>query len=204
MTDTALRDSPITLDRRLLLGATDYEVTVFPTDDQRLELCIVSSDGDGRVLSELSGSLTPADLPTLTEVLTSTLSGLRAMTTPPPATPPPTPPEPPAQRSRPANHGARWTTADDDRLRARYREGPTQSALAREFGRTPGGIRSRLEHLGELPPGAPWRPPRPTAPTDPLATTGISKPTPPQAQPPPAPHSGEPDPRLPTRPPTAG
>ncbi|BCJ45124.1 hypothetical protein GCM10010168_69250 [Actinoplanes ianthinogenes] len=156
MTDTALRNSPITLDRRLLLGETDYQVTVFPTEDQRLDLCIVSSDGDGQVVSEISGSLAPADLPGLTEVLASTLAGLIAMTGPPGGGQAPLP----APRRHPPNQGARWTPADDERLRTRYREGAGQVELATEFGRTTGGVRARLEHLGEIPPGGRWRPPR--------------------------------------------
>jgi hypothetical protein len=87
MNDTALQSSPITLDRRLVLGETDYQVTAFPTDDHRIDLCIVSSDPDGRVVSELSAGLHPADLVGVTEVLTSTLAGLIAMTQPPPAPP---------------------------------------------------------------------------------------------------------------------
>jgi len=82
MNTTALQESPITLDRRLVLGETDYQVTAFPTDDNRIDLCIVSSDGDGHVVSEISGGLSPADLVGLTDVLTSTLAGLIAMTRP--------------------------------------------------------------------------------------------------------------------------
>ncbi|MFI1988256.1 hypothetical protein [Actinoplanes sp. NPDC020271] len=156
MTDTALRDSPITLDRRLRIGGTDYQVTVFPTEDQRLDLCIVSSDDDGQVVSEISGSLAPGDLAGLTEVLTSTLAGLIAMTgTPAPGTVPP-----PDRRDRAPNRGARWGATDDERLRERYRAGAGQAELAAELGRTAGGIRARLEHLGEIPPGVPWRPAR--------------------------------------------
>ncbi|GAA4599389.1 hypothetical protein BJY16_003058 [Actinoplanes octamycinicus] len=156
MTDTALRNSPITLDRRLLLDETDYQVTVFPTEDRRLDLCIVSSDADGQVVSEISGSLAPADLAGLTEVLASTLAGLIAMTGPPGAGPA----RVPAPRHHPPNRGARWTPADDERLRARYRQGAGQAELATEFGRTTGGVRARLEHLGEIPPGGRWRPSR--------------------------------------------
>ncbi|GIF04427.1 hypothetical protein [Actinoplanes siamensis] len=160
MTDTALRDAPITLDRRLRLGDTDYQVTVFPTEDQRLDLCIVSSDADGQAVSEISGSLAPADLTGLTKVLASTLAGLIAMTGPPtPGTA-----QVPAQRGRAPNRGARWTPADDDRLRARYHQGAGQAELAAEFGRTSGAVRARLEHLGELAPGGRWQSPRPAPP----------------------------------------
>lgn len=82
MNDTELQSSPITLDRRLVLGEIDYQVTAFPTDDHRIDLCIVSSDPDGRMVSEVSAGIAPSDLPGLTDVLTSTLAGLIAMTQP--------------------------------------------------------------------------------------------------------------------------
>ncbi|WP_127504107.1 hypothetical protein [Actinoplanes solisilvae] len=156
MNDTALQSSPITLDRRLVLGEIDYQVTAFPTDDNRIDLCIVSSDGDGHVVSEISGGLSPADLPTLTNVLTTTLAGLIAMTQPAPAPAPAGPP--PDRRDRHPNQGARWTAGDDERLVERYRAGARPRDLMAEFGRSNGGIRARLEYLGELPPGGRWRP----------------------------------------------
>ena len=146
MNDTTLQTAPITLDRRLRFGETDYQVTVFPAEDSRLDLCIVSSDGDGRTISEISGGLAPADLTGLTDVLTSTLAGLIAMTRPCPTVPPP------SGRGRPPNRGTRWTPEEDARLITRHRAGTRPSALAEEFGRTHGGIRARLEHLGEIPP----------------------------------------------------
>ena len=176
MNDTALRTSPITLDRRLVIGETDYQVTAFPTDDHRIDLCIVSSDGDGQVVSEISGGLSPADLVGITDVLTSTLSGLIAMTQPPLSVRADRPPE---RRGRHPNQGTRWTEADDDRLLSRYREGARPRDLMAEFGRSSGGIRSRLEHLGVLEPGGPWRP----------------------AATPPAP-AGTPDPAVPPPPPS--
>jgi hypothetical protein len=153
MNNTELQTSPITLDRRLVLGDTDYQVTAFPTDDHRIDLCIVSSDGDGQVVSEISGGLAPADLPSLTDVLMSTLAGLIAMTQPlrPPGAQPV-----PGRRGRSPNQGARWSKPDDERLLTRYRAGARLRELAEEFGRSSGGIRARLEHLGELTPGAPW------------------------------------------------
>ncbi|WP_249997628.1 hypothetical protein [Actinoplanes sp. M2I2] len=152
MNDTALQSSPITLDRRLVFGEIDYQVTAFPTDDHRIDLCIVSSDGDGHVVSEISGGISPADLPTLTDVLTSTLAGLIAMTRsrPAPAGPPPD------RHDRHPNQGARWTSTDDERLVTRYRAGARRRELVAEFGRSTGGIRARLEHLGELAPGGRW------------------------------------------------
>ena len=155
MNATPLQSAPITLDRRLLLGETDYQVTAFPTDDQRIDLCIVSSDGDGQVVSEISGGLSPSDLVGLTDVLTSTLTGLIAMTQPALSSPSSPPPE---RRGRHPNQGARWTPEDDDQLTRRYREGARPRDLMKELGRSHGGIRARLEFLGELAPGARWRP----------------------------------------------
>ncbi|WP_250036217.1 hypothetical protein [Paractinoplanes maris] len=156
MNDTALQSSPITLDRRLVLGEIDYQVTAFPTDDHRIDLCIVSSDGDGHVVSEISGGISPADLPTLTDVLTSTLAGLTAMTR---ARPAPVPADPPPDRhDRHPNQGARWSPADDARLIERHRAGARRRDLVAEFGRSAGGIRARLELLGELSPTGGPRP----------------------------------------------
>jgi hypothetical protein len=173
MNNTPLQSSPITLDRRLVVGETDYQVTAFPTDDHRIDLCIVSSDGDGHVVSEISGGLAPADLPGFTEILTSTLAGLIAMTHPP--SPRPTPP--PEQRGRHPNQGTRWAPSDDDRLVTRFRGGARLRDLSTELGRSPGGIRARLEHLGELAPGGSWHPrpaPGPGATTTPPIPDGAA------------------------------
>jgi hypothetical protein len=160
-----------------MIGETDYQVTAFPTDEHRIDLCIVSSDGDGQVLSEISGGLAPADLVGLTDVLTSTLCGLIAMTGPPLSARADPPPE---RHGRHPNQGARWSAADDARLVGRYREGARQRELSTEFGRSAGGIRSRLERLGELQPGEPWRPAPVTAtPTPTPSPTGVSTTSPP-------------------------
>ena len=162
MNDTELQSSPITLDRRLVLGEIDYQVTAFPTDDHRIDLCIVSSDSDGHVVSEISGGLAPSDLPALTDVLTSTLAGLIAMTRPPTPVRAAT-----AARDRPPNQGARWSPADDARLIERFHARARLRDLADEFGRSSGGVRARLEFLGVLAPGDPWRAPDTQAVHDP-------------------------------------
>jgi hypothetical protein len=165
MNDTPLQSSPITLDRRLVLGDIDYQVTAFPTEDHRIDLCIVSSDGDGQMVSEISGGIAPSDLTGLTDVLTSTLAGLIAMTRPPVSVRPPGPP--PDRTARHPNQGARWTPEDDERLVSRYRAGARPREMMEEFGRSNGGVRARLEFLGELAPGGRWRPATPPAATDP-------------------------------------
>ncbi len=185
MNDTALQSSPITLDRRLVLGELDYQVTAFPTDDHRIDLCIVSSDGDGQVVSEISGGLSPGDLVGLTDVLTSTLAGLIAMTQPALSTG--AAPPPPERRGRHPNQGARWTPEADELLVVRYRAGARPRELMAELGRSHGGVRARLEFLGELAPGARWGspshppPPSPATPPPPPPTEApepTARPTP--------------------------
>jgi hypothetical protein len=179
MNDTELQSSPITLDRRLVLGEIDYQVTAFPTDDHRIDLCIVSSDGDGQVVSEISGGIAPSDLTGLTDVLTSTLAGLIAMTQPAHSSR-----SPAARRDRPPNRGTRWSGPDDERLLSHYVAGARLRDLADEFGRTPGGIRARLEFLGALPATAPWPPATDrSAPTARPASTPSALTAPPSAQP---------------------
>ena len=201
MNGTPLQTSPITLDRHMMFGEIDYQVTAFPTEDHRIELCIVSSDGDGQVVSEISGGISPADLPPLTDVLTSTLAGLIAMTQPPSTVRVPPPPD---RRGRFPNQGTRWTPEDDDRLVARYREGARPRELMDEFGRSNGGIRARLEYLGELTPGGRWRPPPPAeaaapAAAQPTAVHAAAASEPVRAIDPPA----SPDPGAPASPPKA-
>lgn len=57
-----------------------------------------------------------------------------------------------------------WSVEDDLRLRTRFGQGATIDLLAREFGRRPGGVRSRLRKLGLI------------IAEDPVATSTISEP----------------------------
>ncbi len=191
MNDTELQSSPITLDRRLVLGEIDYQVTAFPTDDHRIDLCIVSSDRDGQMVSEISGGIAPSDLTALTDVLTSTLAGLIAMTRSPMSTSR----LPAATRDRPPNQGIRWAPADDARLIDRYRAGARLRDLTGEFGRSSGGVRARLEFLGVLAPGAPWRVPGDPSTPDPAAPDSSAPDS--SAPDPSAPDPSAPDPSAP-------
>jgi hypothetical protein len=49
---------------------------------------------------------------------------------------------------------APWSAQDDEYLRSRFLEGATVDELVDEFGRQPGGIRSRLRKLGLDAPGS--------------------------------------------------
>jgi hypothetical protein len=57
-------------------------------------------------------------------------------------------------RQRHAQAYAGWSPQDDERLRERFGQGATVDQLVVEFGRQPGGIRSRLRKLGLTGPDA--------------------------------------------------
>ena len=129
----------ITIDRHLTVGDTQFLITASGSGGRRIDLAVVACDREGRVVSEISGGISPADLPSVADVVSATLAGLVALHT-----------MSPAQRGRHLNHGARWTDEDDTRLIERHRQGATQKELMDEFGRSRGGIRARLIHLGEI------------------------------------------------------
>jgi hypothetical protein len=56
--------------------------------------------------------------------------------------------EPRALDARPANGGRSWSHDEQNAVVGRFAEGATVAQLATEFGRTTGGIRSRLRKLG--------------------------------------------------------
>ena len=124
-------------------GPIRYHITAAGDGDAPIDIVLAGRDADGRVLSSLTGEIRPADLADVTELVTSTLAGLVAVR------------QPPVARRRPGNQGVRWSVADDERLVARFRAGTPERELMAEFGRTRGGIRARLEHLGEVEPAGP-------------------------------------------------
>jgi hypothetical protein len=127
----------LTIDRHLTIGDTQFLITASGT--RRIDLAVVACDREGRVVSEISGGISPTDLPSVADVVTATLAGLVALHTGAPGRP-----------GRHLNHGNRWSAEDDARLIERHRQGATQKDLMTEFGRSRGGIRSRLIHLGEI------------------------------------------------------
>jgi hypothetical protein len=140
----------LSLERQLTVGPHVYQLTAAGTGDERIGLTLVGWNAAGEVVSEISGGISPADLTPVADALTSTLAGLAALrrrrlsTAAPPAAPGPA--TAPAKRHR--NQGVRWSTEDDERLTERFRAGASTKELMAEFGRSRGGIVSRLEHLG--------------------------------------------------------
>ncbi|MEV8507884.1 hypothetical protein AB0368_24105 [Actinoplanes sp. NPDC051475] len=133
------------LDRHFTSGGNTYQVTASGTGDERIRLTVTGWDPGGEVVSEISGGILPADLLAVADALTSTLTGLAALRAR--GKPPVALKEKP---KRYPNRGARWSPEDDERLVARYREGVGFGELMEEFGRSRGGIRARLESLGEI------------------------------------------------------
>ncbi len=140
----------IAIDRQVVVGETQFLITASGRGGRRIDLAVVGCDRDGRVVSEISGGISPPDLPAVADVVTSTLAGLVALHEQPRAAPP-------AARRRP-NHGVRWRPEEDARLAARHRAGASRRQLMEEFGRSRGGIRARLEHLGLIETASPAPP----------------------------------------------
>jgi len=135
------------LDRHFTTGGNVYRIVATGTGDDPITLSLTGWGPDGETVSEVSGGISPVDLPAVTQALTSTLAGLAALRNQ--RTPGRSAEEKP---KRYPNRGARWSAEDDERLIARYRAGAGERVLMEEFGRSRGGIRARLESLGELSP----------------------------------------------------
>ncbi|WP_305789369.1 hypothetical protein [Symbioplanes lichenis] len=155
MTDTKYapefdRRAHTQLERHLVVGANTYEISASGTGDETVRLHLTGWGPDGATVGEISGGISPRDLPEVAEALSSTLAGLvalRAKRAPRPAA---------ATDDRPKRHpnqGTRWSAEDDERLLTRWGEGAGERSLMLEFGRSRGGIRARLESLGAIEPG---------------------------------------------------
>jgi hypothetical protein len=59
---------------------------------------------------------------------------------------------PRAQRALPPNAGKAWDAQEDARLDAAFAQGIELKQLAKELGRTPFAVESRLVKMGKLPP----------------------------------------------------
>ena len=69
----------LTIDRHLTIGDTQFLITASGT--RRIDLAVVACDREGRVVSEISGGISPTDLPSVADVVTATLAGLVALHT---------------------------------------------------------------------------------------------------------------------------
>ena len=148
------------LERHLTVGPHVYQITASGTGDEPISLAVLGWDAEGEVVSEISGGISPDDLPVVADALTSTLAGLAAFRRDRPAAAAMPVSSLAERQKRHPNQGIRWSTEDDERLTARHREGASQRELMEEFGRSRGGITARLERLGLITPeGLPAAPP---------------------------------------------
>jgi hypothetical protein len=137
----------LNLERHLTVGPHVYQLTASGTGDDRIGLSLVGWNPAGKVVSEISGGISPTDLAPVADALTSTLAGLAALRRQRlAATASPSLPGPLPKRHR--NQGTRWSAEDDERLTERHRAGASPKELMEEFGRSRGGIIARLEYLG--------------------------------------------------------
>lgn len=56
--------------------------------------------------------------------------------------------EPKKKKTLPENNGKPWTKEDEEHLISLYQNGLTKKEIAKEFGRTVGGISARMARLG--------------------------------------------------------
>lgn len=152
--EEALRDQT-RIHRQIRRNGRIYELTASATADERLALEFSSCNDDGELISHLGGEIPPEDLMVAADVLQAVLRGLASIY----GTPEDSRAYTVAQkRLRHPNAYAKWTEEEEGRLRERFRAGATIAQLSKEFGRVEGGIRSRLERLGELPPDGVMQP----------------------------------------------
>ena len=69
----------LSLERHLTVGPHTYQLTASGTGDEHITLSLVGWNETGAVVSEISGGISPRDLPAVADVLTSTLAGLLAV-----------------------------------------------------------------------------------------------------------------------------
>jgi hypothetical protein len=132
--------------REARVGDRVYQVHVRTARTGPAEFSMISCDGDGQVISNISGKLALADGPAFARMLSVELAVLERWS-------------PPAERKAYTVAGRRkehpnayrpWDGEQEERLLSRYRAGATLEQLSAELGRNVGGIRARLERLGEL------------------------------------------------------
>lgn len=105
-------------------------------------------DGEGQRCGDLAGTVAVADLLPASKALASLLGAVATVLG---ETNTGKSVEFEEIRRRYPNAYKPWTTAEEARLIERYRTQPSVAALAQEFGRRPGGIAHRLEHLNLRP-----------------------------------------------------
>ncbi|WP_188197373.1 hypothetical protein [Nonomuraea sp. SYSU D8015] len=117
-----------------------YELTLAAVDGDRVQVDLVAGDADGQLLAEWRSQqpLPSGDLAAIAELLTSGAAALRRSG--------------PTMAERRRVHGNShqpWTAEEDQRLKdLAAAPGASIPALMREFGRSRGAIRARLERLG--------------------------------------------------------
>jgi hypothetical protein len=118
------------------------QISSSPAPDGRWEFSLITCDGDGQILSDLSGVLAPDDVGLILSALPLEIATMGAWGGLP------TPLE--ERRRKHPNLYAKWTAEEESELIERFRFGATFGEIARELGRTVGGVKARLVRLGEL------------------------------------------------------
>lgn len=132
-------------------GERHCQLTTSVGADGRWEFSLLSSDGDGQVMTDLSGHIAPDDVALVLRTLPLELATMGSWLQPFTAVEAVSPAVA-ERRKRYPNHLAKWTDDDDARLVDLHRGGTSLPDLSKEFGRSTGAVTARLVKLGELPP----------------------------------------------------
>ncbi|NUT34512.1 MAG: sigma-70 family RNA polymerase sigma factor [Hamadaea sp.] len=122
-------------DRRCQIAST-------PAADGRWEFSLLTADADGQVLTDLSGMIAPEDVGLILTALPVEVAALSAWGGPAATL---------AERRRKhPNLYAKWTEEEEQVLVDRFTEGEPFARIAKDLGRTVGGVKARLLHLGHI------------------------------------------------------
>jgi hypothetical protein len=141
-------DEHLDVTREVVVGDRTIRVRASYRYGGDVSVDLAIEDGEGQRCGELTGTVATADLLPASKVLASLLAAVATVLG---HTDTGKSVEFEELRRRYPNAYKPWTTAEEARLIERYRTQPSVAALAREFGRRPGGIAHRLEHLNLRP-----------------------------------------------------
>ncbi|NUR72738.1 MAG: hypothetical protein HOU81_18145 [Hamadaea sp.] len=120
------------------------QISATPSADGRWEFSLIICDGDGQVMTDLTGVIAPDDVSLVLSVLPLEVATMGAWGGPPTAA---------AERRRKhPNLYQKWTPAEEADLLQQFQAGEAYAEIARSLGRTVGGVKARLVRLGHLTP----------------------------------------------------
>ncbi|MCX4673546.1 hypothetical protein OG453_44120 [Streptomyces sp. NBC_01381] len=122
-------------------GDHHYQLSLTPGPQGQSHISVLVLAPHGEIISSIEGSLAPADLQPVSDLLRAATQ-LDPVQPAPPATPSA------AGGNAAARNGQSWTAEDLDRLAAHHAAGTDPAQMARQLGRTERSVRFKLHQLG--------------------------------------------------------